>query len=1257
MKKKKVLLATLLGVSAMAATAGIVTGITIANTNTTVEVVDYFQADEATNACDDVFGGNSEAFRVTPSVAKASQEESSSLVKPVIGRQFVVEDGLLYIRYYAAITSLDTNAVWTKNLYTSDGTLSKSYGTTTSEYAYTALQYTEEGETKTYSASDVEAEDGTKPFKYFVTYTIKGIPVSTYSEYYFDAYVTLSNDTDTIISKTGTVKTDSDAAMSSYELDIVDTYNIEKSTNSSAGNGEYITQKTKTIYTTSDTALDTSSIVYLLNDELTTNVTVSGFSAGQTGKQTITVSTTRAAASYDIYVVSGETETDEDGNYLITVDQSYTGEIGEVVTGKGNMFTTISQALEFIQNTGIIASTENKILNIGAGYYNEKLEINTPNIKIVGASSAAHGTYSEDENYSATDYAASTIIEYDSLYGIADDSGFVHTTDSTATVAIRDDATNVTFENVTISNAYNCKAYFDATLGENYKEHRALALLVQSDQFIMKNCSILGYQDTLELFTGRQYFNSCYISGTTDYIFGTNSTTLFDNCTIHTVYNGSSSAGGYIIAFKGYNQGASDAITYGAIFSGCTLEGDSNTVNVSLGRPWGEYANVAFIGCDMASCISTTEYTEGSTAGQRYVTMSEVNPTDENVKFVEYGNTGAGAVSESQNGMTYLDATTAAKYTDYKTIFGSANGYPNVWNYETNEIIDTNVYYYFDGTEASTGSYSWTESASTSVSSTIGDLTIDTKKCQYYSAGYTEVQPGTMTLTVSANARLTITTGYNTYSYYNITGSVDTSVMYASQAAVTYYFEEAQTVTITFTGKVYLLNLILNYDEGDPSYETTSITVSGKNTAAETGDTIDTSSLTVYANTNGGYKKVLNSTEYDVSATDPDGNAFDLSDTLSTAGTYTVKVALASDDSVYATYSVVVTSAVEYISTSTSITFGSSGNYSSNSKVDSTNATISNNGTSNSKVVGTITFDVQAGAKIYVKGYSGYTSYTIVAGTQDASDTITSVNYIYDVTSDSTVTITGGSNNYLYGIYVVYPITETSSYTYGATEDAANNVYALTDATQNGLIMTGTFRDASGSYQFQSTADNDIIFYVKAGATVVVTGHSSSYGILTVLAGSTTVEQSGATYSITVTEDTTFTISAGANGTQYSYIKGISITYPSVISESTTINFGSEGNYNSIDGVTITATVQDNGTNNSKLYGGNVTFTVAAGATVLVYGNYSVDYTINGTEVSGLTSTLGNGYSVTFDEETEVTIACDTDKTGDNYFYYIQITF
>ncbi len=63
---------------------------------------------------------------------------------------------------------------------------------------------------------------------------------------------------------------------------------------------------------------------------------------------------------------------------------------------------------------------------------------------------------------------------------------------------------------------------------------QAVALYVNADKAVFKNCRFLGDQDTI--FAGgedsRQYFKDCYIEGTTDFIFGP-ATALFENCTIH----------------------------------------------------------------------------------------------------------------------------------------------------------------------------------------------------------------------------------------------------------------------------------------------------------------------------------------------------------------------------------------------------------------------------------------------------------------------------------------------------------------------------------------------------------------------------------------------------------------------------------------------------------------------------------------------------------------------------------------------------
>ncbi|MDE7161533.1 MAG: InlB B-repeat-containing protein, partial [Anaeroplasmataceae bacterium] len=373
--------------------------------------------------------------------------------------------------------------------------------------------------------------------------------------------------------------------------------------------------------------------------------------------------------SYDVSVVDAAVCVENDVIQL-HADGAYAGVIGDAVDGANN-FKTIQQALDFL---GTLSSTElqNKsiLLTLAEGTYKEKIELTYPNMTIRGAGKET------------------TKIEWDSLYGVPDKSGYIQTTDSTATVNVRHTAKNVLIEDVTISNYWNSKAVFDADLGANYPEHRALALLVQSDQFIMKNGKLLGYQDTLELFTGRQVFFNTYISGTTDFIFGTNNTTYFKGCQIHSITSGKTD-GGYITAFKGCNKGENDYVTYGAIFDECTFTADADVVankNTAIARPWGKYAAVMVMNSSLDGHISTTAFNGSAEKNCRYVIMSGNAPTLATVKFFEYNNTGAGSISANQSGVTVLtEWSQAAKYADFSVIFATTNGalsgaYTSVWN-------------------------------------------------------------------------------------------------------------------------------------------------------------------------------------------------------------------------------------------------------------------------------------------------------------------------------------------------------------------------------------------------------------------------------------------------------------------------------------------------------------------------------------------------------------------------------------------------
>ncbi len=582
----------------------------------------------------------------------------------------------------------------------------------------------------------------------------------------------------------------------------------EKKGNSSAGNGVYFNTTVQKIYSlNSDLDLSgltvnvvaehpndaTKTLKYALDES---EYIVSGFDSSTTGMKTITISSGGKSTSFYVFVVD-TTPSIVDDVVKVKVDPDYPGVFGAIYDGY-NMFMTIQHALEYLELQDGIAGKRKEIY-VTAGTYNEKLEITLPYLSIIGES------------------ADTTMIEWDSLYGIEDESGFSQITDSTQTVAVRDTAFNCIIKNITISNYWNSLERFDQKFGTGYSEHRALAILIQADMFKMDGCRLLGYQDTIELMTGRQLISNTYICGTTDFIFGTNNTTYFNNCTIHSITSescrGSKSDGGYITAFKGFNKG-SDYVTYGAIFDGCSFTADADVVadgNTAIARPWGNGAAVMVMNSTIAAHVSTKGYTSGTNKNQRYVAMSGVEPTASTTKFFEYNNTGAGAITSSVNGCTVLtNLTEAAKYSNYSIIFGTTNGgvtYAEAWN-PTDDTIeeDNNIYYYFNGQSSPTGaSYTYTGNIEGS-KSTFNGLEIDATsgKLSYRSgSGDTQFNAGcTITFSVEAGSTVVISS-FPGYHYYTVNGVAADADTYS----VT--FDAATTVVIEATNTAYIYSIII----------------------------------------------------------------------------------------------------------------------------------------------------------------------------------------------------------------------------------------------------------------------------------------------------------------------------------------------------------------------------------------------------------------------------------------------------------------
>ncbi len=151
---------------------------------------------------------------------------------------------------------------------------------------------------------------------------------------------------------------------------------------------------------------------------------------------------------------------------------------------------------------------------------------------------------------------------------------------------------------------------------------QAVALYVDADKAVFKNCRFLGNQDTIYAGgeSSRLYFTNCYIEGTTDFIFGP-STALFDNCIINAKSNS------YITAASTPKDKK-----FGFVFLGCTITTDPVVTKIFLGRPWRANAKTAFINCVLPAQISAEGWDNWG------------NPANEKTtNYVEYNNSGNGA--------------------------------------------------------------------------------------------------------------------------------------------------------------------------------------------------------------------------------------------------------------------------------------------------------------------------------------------------------------------------------------------------------------------------------------------------------------------------------------------------------------------------------------------------------------------------------------------------------------------------------------
>ena len=230
-------------------------------------------------------------------------------------------------------------------------------------------------------------------------------------------------------------------------------------------------------------------------------------------------------------------------------------------------------------------------LYIKNGVYNEKIELPANNVDVTFIGESVD----------------STIIVYNDYSGKGK-----HTTFTSYTAKISGNRFRA--ENITFANSAG-------PVGQ------ALALYVDADKAVFKNCKFLGNQDTIFASgeDARQLFDSCYIEGTTDFIFGP-SCAVFKNCTIKGKTNS-------FITAANTPKGKQ----YGFVFINCKVIADSAVNKLFLGRPWRAYSNTVFINCNLPKVMAPEGWNNWGNA-----------ENEKTAFYAEYKNYGEGAAVDKR---------------------------------------------------------------------------------------------------------------------------------------------------------------------------------------------------------------------------------------------------------------------------------------------------------------------------------------------------------------------------------------------------------------------------------------------------------------------------------------------------------------------------------------------------------------------------------------------------------------------------------
>ncbi len=230
-----------------------------------------------------------------------------------------------------------------------------------------------------------------------------------------------------------------------------------------------------------------------------------------------------------------------------------------------------------------------------------------------------------------------TILTYNFYASMPGPDGKPIGTFRTASATI--DADDFVAENITFENSAG-------PIGQ------ALAIRVDGDRAIFRNCRFLGWQDTILLNRGRQYFTNCYIAGHVDFIFGA-ATAFFEKCHINCLKNG------YITAASTPSDQP-----FGFVFSDCKITSANPEVRTYLGRPWRIHASTIFLNTEMSDIVRPEGWNDWRKP-----------ETHQTARYAEYHSIGPGANPKARVPWAKQLIKSEAEAITVKTVLGDTDGW------------------------------------------------------------------------------------------------------------------------------------------------------------------------------------------------------------------------------------------------------------------------------------------------------------------------------------------------------------------------------------------------------------------------------------------------------------------------------------------------------------------------------------------------------------------------------------------------------